>query len=274
MIPENYSITFACYNALYYTKKCIDSLLKTNTPLKRVAVVDNCSTDGTQTYLQTLDLGALIVNKTNLGCGVAWNQGALALQAEWTVVMNNDIIVSDHWIDDLIKEAEQNNVKIISPAIIDGPLDYPFEEFSKMARDKYQNLKRFNHQHAVCMVIHESVWKEIGFFRATPSLLGYEDTLFFNAVKKNKIPTMTTGRVWIHHFGSITQTLMRQERGLKEKASLGKRDNYKELHQTWLQRKLNKMRLNRLNEQSRIKELNKFGVTIHGVRENGGFKWL
>jgi GT2 family glycosyltransferase len=274
MIPENYSITFACYNALDYTKKCIDSLLKTKTPLKRVAVVDNCSTDSTQTYLQSLDLGALILNKTNLGCGVAWNQGALALQSEWTVVMNNDIIVSDYWIDDLIKEAEENNVKIISPAIIDGSLDYSFEDFSSLAREKYQNLKRFNHQHAVCMVIHESVWKEIGFFRATPSLLGYEDTLFFNAVKNNKIHTMTTGRVWIHHFGSITQTLMRQERGLKEKASLGKRDNYKELHQTWLQRKLNKMRLNRLNEQSRIKELNEFGVTIHGVRENGGFKWL
>ncbi len=157
MNPEKYSITFACYNALNYTQKCIDSLLKANTPLNRLAIVDNSSSDGTQKYLQSLDIGSLILNKTNLGCGVAWNQGALALQAEWTVVMNNDIIVSDHWIDDLIKEAEQNNVKIISPAIIDGPLDYSFEEFSKMARDKYQNLKRFNHQHAVCMVIHESV---------------------------------------------------------------------------------------------------------------------
>jgi GT2 family glycosyltransferase len=274
MVSEKYSITFACYNALDYTKKCIDSLLKSNTPLKRVAIVDNCSTDGTQEYLQSLDLGAVIINKTNLGCGVAWNQGALAIQSEWTVVMNNDIIVSENWIDDLIKEAEKNNVKIISPAIIDGPLNYSFEEFSHVACDRYQNLKRLNHQHAVCMVIHESVWKEIGFFRATPTLLGYEDTLFFNAVKKNKIPTMTTGRVWIHHFGSITQTLMRQERGLKEKASLGKRDNYKELHQTWIERKLNKIRLNRRNEQSRIKELNEFGVTIHGIREQNGFKWL
>lgn len=274
MSANKYSITFACYNALNYTQKCIGSLLKTNTSLKRVAVVDNCSTDGTQQYLQSLDLGALILNKSNLGCGVAWNQGALAIQSEWTVVMNNDIIVSEGWIDDLIKEAEQNNVKIISPAIIDGPLDYSFDQFSKMARDKYCNLKRFNHQHAVCMMIHESVWKEIGFFRATPSLLGYEDTLFFNAVKKHGISTMTTGKVWIHHFGSITQTLMRQERGLKEKASLGRRDNYKELHQSWLQRKLNKIRLNNVNKKSRTKELNEFGVTVHGIRENGNFKWL
>jgi GT2 family glycosyltransferase len=274
MSPEKYSITFACYNALEYTKKCIDSLLKTHTPLKRVTVVDNCSTDGTKEYLQNLELGALIINKINFGCGVAWNQGALAIQAEWTVVMNNDIIVSEHWIERLIEEAENNNIKIISPAIIEGPSDYSFEKFSREASIKYNNLKRFNHQHAVCMVIHESVWKEIGFFRPTPSLLGYEDTLFFNAVKKHKIKTMTTGKVWIHHFGSITQTLMRQEQGLKEKASLGKRDNYKELHQSWLQRKLNKLRLNSLNKQLRMKELNEFGVTTHGIRENGAFRWL
>lgn len=274
MSTNKYSITFACYNALEYTQKCIDSLLKTSTPLKKVVVVDNCSTDGTQEYLQVLDLGALILNKSNLGCGVAWNQGVLALQSEWTVVMNNDIIVSGDWIDNLIKEAEKNNVKIISPAIIDGALDYDFDEFAKIASNKFQDLKRFNHQHAVCMMIHESVWKEVGFFRATPSLLGYEDTLFFNAVKKNKISTMTTGKVWIHHFGSITQTLMRQERGLKDKASLGRRDNYKELHQTWLQRKLNKIRLNKLNKQLRTKELREFGVTLHGLREKGEFKWL
>lgn len=274
MCPTKYSITFACYNALDYTRQCVDSLLKSHTPLDRVVVVDNCSTDGTKDYLKSLDLGGLIINKMNLGCGVAWNQGILALQSEWTVVMNNDIVVPENWIESLIEEAETNKVKIISPAIIDGPLDYSFDEFSKSSSIQYANLKRFNHQHAVCMVIHESVWKEIGYFRATPSLLGYEDTLFFNSVKKNQIPTMTTGKVWIHHFGSITQTLMRQERGLKEKASLGRRDNYRELHQSWLERKLNKMKLNRLNQQARQQQLKEFGVTLHGIRDQGHFQWL
>ncbi|HIC40122.1 MAG TPA: glycosyltransferase [Piscirickettsiaceae bacterium] len=74
----DYSITFACYNSVEYTKKCIDSMIKNGDDLSRLAIVDNGSTDGTQEYLQSLPLGDLILNKSNLGCGVAWNQGTMA----------------------------------------------------------------------------------------------------------------------------------------------------------------------------------------------------
>ena len=46
------------------------------TPLDRLVVVDNQSTDGTRDYLSSLPLGARIFNQHNLGCGTAWNQGA------------------------------------------------------------------------------------------------------------------------------------------------------------------------------------------------------
>ena len=41
------------------------------TPLDRLVVVDNHSTDGTRDYLSTLPLGARIFNQHNLGCGTA-----------------------------------------------------------------------------------------------------------------------------------------------------------------------------------------------------------
>ena len=46
------------------------------TPLDRLVVVDNQSTDSTREYLMTLSLGGRIFNQHNLGCGAAWNQGA------------------------------------------------------------------------------------------------------------------------------------------------------------------------------------------------------
>jgi GT2 family glycosyltransferase len=49
-MKHDYAITFACYNALDFTKKCVDSLVKTGTPLERVAVIDNGSTDATRDY--------------------------------------------------------------------------------------------------------------------------------------------------------------------------------------------------------------------------------
>ncbi|MDG1225094.1 MAG: glycosyltransferase, partial [Burkholderiales bacterium] len=74
---HDYSITFACYNSVEYTKQCVSSLVEAETPMDRVVVVDNGSHDGTRDYLADESFGKVILNKANLGCGVAWNQGAL-----------------------------------------------------------------------------------------------------------------------------------------------------------------------------------------------------
>src|SRR4051812_29137968 len=177
----DYAITFACYNQVDYTRQCVDSLVRHGYDLQRVVVVDNASSDDTSDYLGTLPLGGRILNRQNLGCGVAWNQGVLALQAEWTVVMNNDVVVSAGWLENLIAGAEARGVKVVSPALVEGPLDYDFDAFSSEASRRMADVARIGARHAVCMAIHRSVWDEVGYFQAMPSLWGYEDTLFFNA---------------------------------------------------------------------------------------------
>jgi hypothetical protein len=62
MNPSKYSLTFACYNSVEYTKKCIESMVAHGTPLDRLVVVDNQSTDSTRDYLMTLPLGGRIFN--------------------------------------------------------------------------------------------------------------------------------------------------------------------------------------------------------------------
>lgn len=273
MNPQKYAITFACYNQVEYTKMCIDSMIKHGLDLSRLVVVDNGSTDDTRSYLETLPLGGLIFNQANLGCGVAWNQGALALQAEWSIIMNNDVIVGEHWIENLIETAEKNNLKVISPSLIEGELDYNFEEFSKKAYLKMANTVRFGGRHAVCLAVHQSVWIEVGYFQPIPKLLGYEDTMFFNELAKANIATGITGASWLHHFGSITQSAMKQERGLTEKDNLGYRYNYRLLKQSWLTRKLNKLKKVCQEKKWRATELKQFELTMHGLRMHGEFVW-
>ncbi len=60
MNPSRYALTFACYNSVAYTKLCIDSMIKTGTPLDRLVVIDNGSTDDKRDYLMTLPLGGRI----------------------------------------------------------------------------------------------------------------------------------------------------------------------------------------------------------------------
>lgn len=274
MNKNKYSITFACYNALDYTKKCIESMVETGTPLERLIIVDNGSTDGTREYLSKLPIGHRIFNNQNLGCGVAWNQGALHFQSEWTIIMNNDVIVSPSWIEGLIHTAEKIGVKIISPALIEGSLDYNFQEFQYSATKKMFNTHRIGAKHAVCLAIHESVWLDIGYFSPTPKLLGYEDTLFFHEANKSNIKMAMTGASWLHHYGSITQSLMKQERGLSQKDGLSNRKNFLMLNQSWLTRKFTKHQKNAQNKKWRDAEISAYNMTIHGLREKGEFRWI
>jgi GT2 family glycosyltransferase len=274
MDPQKYSLTFACYNQVEYTRLCIESMQKHGPDLTRLVVVDNGSTDDTRSYLATLPLGGLILNRSNLGCGVAWNQGVLALQAEWSIIMNNDVLVSPQWVENLIAAAERNNVRMISPALIEGKQDYDFDAFAADASQKMRDVLQTGVCHAVCLAVHQSVWMELGYFQPVPKLLGYEDSLFFHAAEQAGIPMAITGTSWLHHFGSITQKAMKQERGLAEKEGLGNRYNYRLLQQSWLARKLDKMRRKRERKAWRDAGIANYGMSLHGLRVHGKFVWL
>lgn len=274
MTSSDYAITFASYNQLEYTRQCVNSMVRHGTPLERLVVIDNGSKDETRDYLQTLPLGGCIFNAANLGCGVAWNQGALALQAEWTIIMNNDVVVSARWIENLIGTAQDQGLSIISPALVEGPLDYDFEAFAPDASARMKNALRVGGRHAVCLAVHKSVWLEVGYFQPVPKLMGYEDTLFFNEVDKARIPVGMTGASWLHHYGSVTQSALKQERGLAQKAGLGDRRNYRLLNQSWLERKLRKMSSLRQLKAWRDQELAEYGMSMHGLREHGQFTWV
>lgn len=272
MNTTNYAITFACYNQVDYTRQCVQSMVRHGTPLDRVVAVDNGSSDGTRAYLQSLALGGKIFNSENLGCGVAWNQGALALQADWTIIMNNDVVVSANWVENLIGAAVQNNMSVISPAMIEGKLGYDFEAFAPAAIQQMGLAIRPGWCHAVCMAVHKSVWMNIGYFQPTPKLLGYEDALFFNEMARANVASATTGASWLHHYGSITQSAMKRERGMRESDNLAYR-NHRLLYQPWLTRKMNKLRLKRQLRVWHDEELATYGMTMLGKCSDTAIEW-
>jgi GT2 family glycosyltransferase len=277
MNKNSYAITFACYNQVEYTRQCIDSMMRHGTPLDRLIVIDNGSKDGTREYLQTLPLGGRIYNHENLGCGVAWNQGALALQADWTIIMNNDVLVSANWIENLIGAAVENNASVISPSMIEGNLGYDFEAFSSNASKNMKSAIRNGWCHAVCLAVHKSVWLNIGYFQPIPKLLGYEDAMFFNEMSKAKIPNATTGGSWLHHYGSITQSAMKRERGLREKddlAAYAYRNKHRLIQESWITRKINKLTRNRQLRAWRDEELSAYGMTMQGRCNGTLLEWF
>jgi len=271
---KNYTVTFATYNCLEYTKKCINSLINSGVDTRQIVVVDNSSSDGTVEYLKNLDLGGVILNTQNLSCGVAWNQGILARQSEWTIIMNNDIVVNKGFADRLIDFAVINELQLVSPARIDGLANYDVENFSDRAQCVTSSGVRWGSSNAICMCIHWSLFQKIGFFRADPNLLGFEDGLFFNEVRRKKIRHATTGSVWIHHFGGITQEYIKKIKGLQIKDLLVKVNDRKLYGQSWIQRKYYRYQLVKSHVAWRNNELLEFGMTLHGVRNANEFVWF
>lgn len=271
---HDYSATFACFNKVEYTQKCIESLQQSNFDMSRLVVVDNNSKDSTWDYLQTIPSIHTIRNKDNMGCGVAWNQGILHLQTEWTVIMNNDILVSHDWINQLIDHAIANNLKVASPAYIEGDSNYDFHGVSTDLQAKMNGYIRPGYANAICLLVHKSVWPEVGYFRATPKLLGFEDTIFFFDLMKAGIDHACVSGSWIHHFGSVTVKAMNEEHRAKGgKGNMGRRDNHRFLDQSWFMRKLRKRNRKALIASQRTFELETFGSTVHAVRKDDEMHW-
>ncbi len=70
-------------------------------------MIDNGSTDGTAAYLADVRDTApvpvtVIANTKNLGFPAAINQGLECARGEYLVLLNNDVIVTDGWVEQLV----------------------------------------------------------------------------------------------------------------------------------------------------------------------------
>lgn len=275
MKQPNYTITFACYNQLDYTKQFIASLDREEVDFSRIVAVDNGSTDGTREWLGQQGFGAVVLNDRNLGCGAAWNQGALAIQSKWTVVMNNDVICARGWLSNLLVSAEENQLQIASPAMVEGELNYDFDALVAKAKTSMKGYVRYGSPHAVCMAIRDDVWNEIGYFMPVPKLLGYEDAIFFLRAREAGLKTGTCSDSWLHHYGQVTQNAMRLEKKLKEREGLGNR-NLMRLYmaQSWTGRKLAQFHRKKLLRAQSKYELGKYEQTVHAINRSDRFYWI
>lgn len=205
------AIVIPVFNQLHYTKGCLESLWKTTPKDVQIVVVNNGSTDGTKEFLAGLSGIHVIQNENNLGCAPAWNQGVKALNADWTVVLNNDVLLTAGWLEALLDFAAKNNVGIISPAIREGELNYDLAGYACEFVSEMKNVARWGVASGICFAVQKKVFEGVGGFDENFRIGVFEDTDFFLRVKKAKFALATTGCSFIHHFGSITQKAIKKQ---------------------------------------------------------------
>jgi O-antigen biosynthesis protein len=193
------SIIVPCWNQLEFTRHCIAALKNHTRQPWELIVIDNGSTDHTPIYLAGVQDGAavpvtVISNTANQGFPAAINQGLKAARGEYLVLLNNDVVVTDGWLDQLIAlttakrrasdEMEREEIECAAtssqPIGLVGPMSnyatppqlvesVPYHDlramhdFARQWRDEHRG--KWSHVHKLsgfCLLMKRSVYETIG----------------------------------------------------------------------------------------------------------------
>jgi glycosyltransferase involved in cell wall biosynthesis len=236
------SIIIPCWNQRQFTQLCLQALLEHTRPAWELVVVDNGSTDGTGLYLEGVRDAArvpvtVIANGQNLGFPRAVNQGLQAARGEFLVLLNNDAVVTDGWLDQLIAlasipaevngtahdpESKIQNLKskigIVGPMSnyaappqgVDGVPYHNMDEmhaFARRWRDEHRGgwftaakLSGF------CVLIKRAVYDAIGGLDERFGLGLFDDDDLAVRARRAGFELAVAHDLFIHHFGSRTFT--------------------------------------------------------------------
>ena len=103
MTRGRFSIVIPNWNGRHFLKTCLDSLHNQNYTDLEIIVVDNASSDGSQTYIaETFSAVKLIELDDNLGFTGACNIGMEAATGNFIALLNNDTEVAANWVTEIV----------------------------------------------------------------------------------------------------------------------------------------------------------------------------
>lgn len=211
------SIIIPTFNQKDYLVQCIESIRAHTTLPYELIVVDNGSTDGTREYL--LQQGRSIrywINGTNKGFAGAINQGLMMAKGDTLLILNNDVVVTHRWLDNMIACLRSN------PAIgIVGPVTNYISgsqrvatEYESMA-EMHRFAESFNRSDpnlwepadrvtGFCMLMPREVFQRVGYLDEGYEYGNFEDDDLNIRVKMLGYELRISRDTFIHHFGSVS----------------------------------------------------------------------
>ena len=215
------SIIMLTWNALDYTKKCVNSIQHHTSYPHEIIFVDNASTDGTVEYLRNLvkehSNYKLIENQENRGFAAGNNQGVAAASGEYVLLLNNDVLVSVGWLESLVESLEKDEkIGMVGPitnsisgrqmvSSIPYTDDAGFHEFSQKIRKAcYGRLTPRYRIAGFAVLLKKSLYEEVGGLDESFGTGNYEDDDLCLKIREKGYVIMVDESVFIHHYRSQT----------------------------------------------------------------------
>lgn len=176
------------WNGRSFLEKFLPFLVKYNSHYAEIIIADNASTDDSIEFLKNNypDL-QIILNSENGGFAKGYNDALAKVEAEYYVLLNSDIEVTDNWIDPVIKLLDtDHNIAACQPKIISfsnrdefeyagaagGFIDkygYPFcrgRIFQALEKDEnqYNEVSEIFWATGACMFVRAELFHKLGGF--------------------------------------------------------------------------------------------------------------
>ncbi len=181
-------IIIPVWNQLSFTKDCVESIFKNTRGDYRLIIIDNASDDQTRQYLEGLKAShdgrvVLARNEENTGFIKAANKGFGLSDAEYCLVLNNDTIVTDGWLDEMMAVAgSEPKIGIVNPSSNNlgqrPPDGEPIDVFAKILKKDSGRFVELGAAVGFCMLIKREVLKKVGMFDEVFGMGNFEDTDF------------------------------------------------------------------------------------------------
>jgi GT2 family glycosyltransferase len=226
-IPEKpISIVIPVFNQLEFTVQAVESVMKyTQVPFVLI-IVDNGSSDGTKGYLEDLQKRyenvKVISNEENNGYVGAFNQALDLVEGDHVVSLNNDVIVSPGWLNNLLLclNNSQDKLKISCKVGGVGPVSNDASGLQRVNLPvNPQNLEqisiRYHNENPAewhesgfltgfCCLYLKEMFDQVGKLDERFNPGGYEDNDFWIRAREKGYTSVVDASTFVFHYGGKT----------------------------------------------------------------------
>ena len=214
------SVIIPVHNKLDYTLACLDSVAKQlpAAPIE-VLIVDDCSSDDTESRLSVRDDIRYRRNSKNLGFVGSCNYGATQARGEYLFFLNNDTLVLAGWLDHLVATfAEHEAVGLVGSKLIypDGRLQeaggiiwadasgWNWGRLSDPAAPEYNFVRDVDYCSGAALMIRRALFEDLGGFDDRYAPAYYEDTDLAFAVRARGLRVLYQPLSQIVHYEGVS----------------------------------------------------------------------
>lgn len=215
--PGLVSIVMLSWNALDYTKMALESIREHTTGEYEIVIVDNGSNPETVEWLRSQSHIRVIFNATNRGFAGGNNQAIAACRGEYVVLLNNDVIVTDGWLESLLSAFDRIPALGVSAPLsnkiaghqqtvdsVYGDLD-EMQAYARRRRERHRGEGYLTDRViGFCMCIDRRVIEEVGGIDEGYGVGNFEDDDYCIRVRAAGYKIYVCNDSFIHHFGSKT----------------------------------------------------------------------